>query len=542
MKCFFAACLLLFTLASNAQVSQLSISDDFKVVNHEYRDQTISNAVYHNNSFYSVTNSGMGVGKWLFTKLYDVKLEVTLTRFDRTMKEIKEIKLNNGAKEFGPLLPSLFLMHDKLILAYFKAENKSSFDLYISKVNETTLEVTDTKKICTVQQENVGLFKIESVISGGLVFISNSTDGDKMLLACKTASNKLQTFIIDQQLEIVRRTDIPLNTPDAIVSSAVLTKDNLECMLISSELDTKLVYVGSDGRKGQRNLPVNTVQKLYVPKLQLSKNGKSIWLYAATTSSGKADESSNGLQLMQFDCTTQQLSKPIVYRFNAEMLDIIAQREGKSERRSKDYRYYFRPQLIEMENSRVVMLGSPEMIEQSSYTVTDGSRSQTTVKTAFNVGPVIAFFPDQTGADLSYTIIPRKILLSKSNSSGSGAVTFLQVPGISNSSSSFVAKTVGNKIVVIYNDNEENLSREADQKVIKTHSAKNFVLAEAVITDDKRIMHRKQMGENIKGISTYYLGNAVQNSVGEFVFPVGKEGVGFTKQVFTNWCFVSVKM
>jgi hypothetical protein len=539
MKCFYAACLFLLTLPSNAQVSQLSLSEDFKVVNHEYRDQTISNAVYHNNGFYTVTNSGMGVGKWLFTKLYDVKLEVTLTRFDRNMKEVKEIKLSNGAKEFGPLLPSLFLMQNKLVLVYFKSENKSSFDLYMSKVNETTLEVTDTKKICTFQQENVGLFKIESVISGGLVFISNSTDGDKTLLACKTSSNKLQTFIIDQQLEVVRGSEMTLNTPDAIVSSAVLTKDNLECMLISSELDTKLMYVGPDGKKGQRNLPVNAVQKLYAPKLQLAKNGKSIWLYAATTATGKSDESSNGLQLIQFDCTTQQLSKPLVYRFSAEMLDLIAQREGKTERRSRDYRYYFRPQLLELKNNQTVLVGSPEMIEQSSYTVTDGSRSQTTVKTAFNVGPVIAFFPGQSGADLSYTLIPRKILLSKSNSSGTGAVTFLQVSGISNSSSSFVAKAVENRIIVVYNDNEENLSRELDQKVIKTHSAKNLLLAEAVISDNRSIAHRTQLGENMKGVTTYYLGNAVQNSTGDFVFPVGKEGVGYTKQVFTNWCFIN---
>lgn len=538
MKCFYAACLLLFALASNAQVSQLSISDDFNVVNHEYRDQTVSNAVYHNNGFYSVTNSGMGMGKWLFTKLYDVKWEVTLTHFDRNMKEVKEVKLSNGAKEFGPLLPSLFLMQNQLVLVYFKAENKSSFDMYISKVNETTLDVTDTKKICTFQQENVGIFKLESIISGGLVFISNSTDGDKTLFACKTASNKLQTFIINQQLEVVRRSEMLLNSPEAIVSSAVLTKDNLECMLINSAMDTKLFYVGADGKKGQKNLPVNAVQKVYAPRLQLAKNGKSVWLYAATTPTGQSDESSNGLHLLQFDCTTQQLSKPFFYRFSSEMLDIIAQREGKSEGNNKDYRYYFRPQLLELENSRVVFVGSPEMIKQSSNTVIDGSRTQTTVKTEFNVGPVIAFFPDQAGTDLPYIQIPRKILLSKSNSGGTGAVTFLQVSGISNSSSSFVAKAQGNSIIVVYNDNDENLSREADQKVIKTQSAKSLVLAEAFISDNISLVYRKQLGENMKGVATYYLGNAVQNSVGELIFPVGKEGVGYTKQVFTNWCFI----
>ena len=72
MKRFLALLLLnYFSSVSFSQHSQISYSNDFKIAEKEYQDQTISNSIYYNNSFYTVTNSGIGGAKWLFTKLYD---------------------------------------------------------------------------------------------------------------------------------------------------------------------------------------------------------------------------------------------------------------------------------------------------------------------------------------------------------------------------------------------------------------------------------------------------------------------------------------
>lgn len=539
MKLAFVTLLVTLSVSASCQLSQVSFSDDFKVINHDYRDQIVGNAIYHKNSFYSVTNSGIGLGKWLFTKLYDIKFDVALAQYSSDMKTIKEQKLDNGEKNFGPIPPSLFFMQNKLVLLHFKSENKSSYDLYLSHVDENSLALSNTKKICTFLQENVGILKLQSALNDGMAFVCNSIDGEKTLIACKTAPGKLQSYIIDTNLNVVRKTDIPAPGNGVYISSAVLTKDNLECLVIKSEQDTKIVHVAPDGRKGQKIISVAGPQKMYATYAKLANNGKSIYIYSATNPTGQRSESCNGLQLMKFDCAAMQFSKPVDYRFTTDVLEIIAQRDGKSERRSKEYQYDFRPVLIELENEKIVILGSPEMSEQSSYTTMDGNRSQTTVKTEMNVGPVIAFFPSVTGASLEHVLIPRKIELSKSNSGSSGGVSFLQVMGTSGSALGFIAKSSGNKIVILYNDNETNVNSSADQKTVKSKSTKSFVLAEAVLLDDKTIVHRKQIADNIKGSATYHLGNAVQNTSNQLVFPIGKDGVGFDKKIFTNWCFIN---
>ena len=63
-------CLLSFlALPCFSQHSQVTLSEDFKIAEKEYQDQTVSHSVYYNNSFYTATNSGIGGNyKWAFEK------------------------------------------------------------------------------------------------------------------------------------------------------------------------------------------------------------------------------------------------------------------------------------------------------------------------------------------------------------------------------------------------------------------------------------------------------------------------------------------
>src|ERR1700722_12493045 len=117
MKHAVAIVFLLFTASRLfAQHASATISSDFKVKEGEYKDQTVTHSIYYNDNFYTVTNSGASGAKWLFTKLYDVTYTVTLTRFDRNMKTIGQSELENGKKDFGPLMPSMLSFNDKLYL------------------------------------------------------------------------------------------------------------------------------------------------------------------------------------------------------------------------------------------------------------------------------------------------------------------------------------------------------------------------------------------------------------------------------------------
>src|SRR6478735_9123728 len=92
--------LFLCSFNSFSQHSQITMSDEFKVVENDFRHRTVSHSVFHNNSFYTVNNSAFSRAKWLFTKLYDVKFSITLSKFDDKMNTIKEFEIEKGERLF----------------------------------------------------------------------------------------------------------------------------------------------------------------------------------------------------------------------------------------------------------------------------------------------------------------------------------------------------------------------------------------------------------------------------------------------------------
>ncbi|HSB94761.1 MAG TPA: hypothetical protein VLC28_16670, partial [Flavitalea sp.] len=106
MKTFTSVCIVLI-LSFNAfsQRSKITMSDEFKVVENDFRHRTVSHSVYHNNAFFTVNNSGISKAKWLFTKLYDLKFSITLSKFDGKMNTIKEFDIEQGEKIYGPVPP-----------------------------------------------------------------------------------------------------------------------------------------------------------------------------------------------------------------------------------------------------------------------------------------------------------------------------------------------------------------------------------------------------------------------------------------------------
>jgi len=212
----------------------MTVSNDFKTSEKGYTDQTITHSIFHNDCFYTATNSGIGGNyKWAFTKLYDMKYIVTISKFDKNEQKLKEIELENGGRVFGPLAPKLILLNNRLCLVYFKTDTDISFDLYLSMIDEDNLSLKETKKICTIKQENIGIFKLESVLNSNLVYLTHSADGTKGYIACKTSANTILTFVIDNSLNFVKQSS--LRTAEGFeIGSAVLTNDNVECIVLNS--------------------------------------------------------------------------------------------------------------------------------------------------------------------------------------------------------------------------------------------------------------------------------------------------------------------
>ncbi|MEO5594951.1 MAG: hypothetical protein ABIR15_14740 [Chitinophagaceae bacterium] len=529
-----------------SQHSQLTVSEDFKIVEKEYQDETIAHSVYHNNCFFSATNSGIGSNyKWAFTKLYDLKYAVTISKFDKNMNKVKDFVLENGEKAFGPLLPQLLLVNNKLCLVFFQSDNKSSFNLYLAPIEETNVTMGEKIKICTIQQENVGIFKLESIVNAGIVYFSNSADNSKTLIACNASPGNILTFVIDNNLNILKQTAIHTNNAGFEISSAVLTNDNLECMVLASDKDTKIVCNTADGKKSEMKLNPSGNLVPYNTRANLSNDGKSICIYSTSAMMDREDKSCNGFLVSQLDCSNLKLSKSQAYEFSPEFLETVYNKGAGFKHKKEFFIHNFIPRLIELDNGSLAIIGSPQFISSSTSQSGPNMNNQTHMvsTTTAETGSVFAFFPNKNGKTFEYAFVPRNLTFSIGQSSGSGAIKIVSSPSFSTSYAGFTAAKSGDGIVILYNDGKKNMEKAENDKIAETTSPKDIVLAEALINKDKKLEYRKLIDNSTSSRYTYYLGNTIPTSISSIIFPIGKQGVGFNarKTYYTNWCFVDLK-
>jgi hypothetical protein len=496
--------------------------------------------------FYTVTNSGASGSKWLFAKLYDVAYAVTVTRFDKDMNKIGEAELENGNRDFGPLQPSMLCFNNKLYLAYFKAAGKTSFSLYLATIDQNDLSLGTPLTICTIQQENVGFSHIMSVIEGGLVYFAISPDNTRLLVAYKSAPGKVQTIVLDDALHVLTQATVPINLPSFSIPSAVLTNDNGACLILNSTEGIRILGIAPDGHKTEtRYNPVGNLAPNNC-HAKLARDGKSIFIFGTANNSPEPSQIwCGGFMVSRLDAATFKLSKPLTYTFDGDFLQSVVEKGGGIRHKREFALYNFSPQLFEMDNGDIVLIGSPEATTQqvSQSAPNMENRTEMIATTTLNVGPVVVLFPDMKGKSFDQVIIPRQIEIYKSDRSGSQAIQVVQAPGISSVPAGFIATPLGEDIVIIYNDNTKNLSESVDEKVKVSKWAGDLELAEALINKNKKLEYRKLVSKIDQLRATYYLGDAIPTNSSSIIFPIGKEGLAFNaaKTIFTNWCFLDIK-
>ena len=543
--------LFLFILVSPRLLSQhssVSISNEFKVKENGFKDQTVTHSIYYNDNFYTATNSGTSGAKWLFTKLYDVAYSVTITKYDKDMNKVADVELENGKRNFGPLQPSMLCFSNKLYLAYFKAADKASMSLYLARIDENDLSLGEPLTICKIQQENVGFSSIMSVIEGGLVYFAISPDNTRLLVACKSAPGKVQTMVLDDGLHVLKNSTAPVNLQSFDIPSAVLTNDNGACLVLHSTEGTRILGIGPDGQKTEtRYNPVGGVAPNNC-HAQLARDGKSIFIFGTSIPGLEPSKIwCGGFMVSRMDAATFKLSKPLTYAFDAGFIQSAVENGGGIEHKHEYSLFNFTPQLLEMDNGDIVVIGSPEgtteRVSQSAPNPMMQNRTETTTTATMHVGPVFVLYPDTKGKTFEQVIIPRKIEISRASSGGYGAVQVMAAPGIASAPAGFIATPMGDDIIIIYNDNTKNLAESVDEKIKVSKWASDLELGEALINKEKKLEYRKLVSQIDKYRATYYLGEAVPTNTSSIVFPIGKQGEGFNgnKTIYTNWCFLDIK-
>ncbi len=539
------------TIQAIAQQSVLTLSEEFKVKDKGWKDQYIDHAVHADEHFFTVTNStvsGETKMKYVFVKLYDINYAITVSKFDKNMNPVKQIELNNGAKEFGPIVPEIFLFQNTPHIAYFKSADKASYTLYVAPINKNTLELGKPTKLTTFQQENVGIFKIEKILNSPHIFITQSPDNSKLMVIAQNDEASVESYIFDQELKLLKKSKIRITATDYTISNPLLTNDLVQCMLINQEGKTNLVCQSIDGKKletklfGTGDMYPNSIDT------KISKDGKKI-IIAASSIDPVGRVSCNGFLMYYLDCNNLQLSETKKYLYPTPFIESLKDYGAAIKEKKNIIVYNFLPMIVELENGNIAIVGSPERTEysQSSYTSTSASgasqmRSTSSVKTY--IGSLLVFFPDATSGTFTYSIVPRKFEFSKSSDVPVRFITIVPSLGtISKSTAKFIALNQGNEVAIFYNTLRENLNLSDSKKIETATGDKNLIIAETRINAGTNLPVCRQLGPDPAGKFSYFIGNDVPTNSQSIIFPIGKErlrwAVNASRDVFSYWCFIN---
>ena len=523
--------LLTITVANvYSQEFKVGFSNEFEI-----KDLGLMQNVKIGDSYFREEVTTGGPKFFLTVKLSKMKYGITLYRYDANMKETQKLELDNGKKEFGPLVSRMIGFDDKLLLFYYRYTPEETIKLFVSQIEPSTLAITDTKEIFTYNQQNVGLFKLEDALQNRLSFALNP-DKSKILITSTGVANEVFTCILDKKLNISRKTNSRLPGYDKLVFTSVYL-DNDDNKYLSYEY-------ANGNRKTRAALIQNNLGKEKHCKLELADRNFSAnsivfknsadhsKVYAYSTYNGMSQ--SEGICITTVDPMNLNIGKPILYPYPDEILKKSYKFEGSDRARDKYSMKAIDYSLNELQDGTLALTGFASFKTVNEvYKFTGGLDYERSYRTLYAC-PIITLFisPTQTG---TFSIIPREQIVVESYSMGAT---------ISELSESFGVITIPykNSIICIYDDKESNLNEPDPDKVKVIKGTHELELASVTINSNGNITSRKIIAENAKGKMIFFTQYAQQMSPSQFVIPIGREKTTFMRFVkeITQWATVDL--
>lgn len=530
----------LFVCSASTAFSQyftVRYSDDFKTTEGRTKNRVIEGSVYHNGFFYTaVNNKPIGMGKWVFTKVFDLKQPIQLRKSDINMNQVGELSLEGGAKAFAPISPILIQFNGRLLVGYYKPNNKERFDYYLGVVNEESLQVSDETIVFSIPMENAGLGKMQKLMDRAAAFnVSVSPDDSQLLVSVMKDETTLMVKVLSKELKVERKYESKLkgNKLANLYRSLLAADKSIFCVLSTGNDNMSVLVIDSTGKKQELKttdfIPGRFVRNLF---FQRSKAGDAVYFYT-TFYSGKEDSANcSGFFVGSYDLQKQQLSKKAEYLFDAKQLAEMLERAPNKKGEKPEMEKRFFSVLTEGDNGALVFSGSSKNVGYASTTY----NGKTTLWTSAHIGSVYSFFLGKELTVESYVVLPRKILFTSADRGGGSHASIL-----ASDLYSIRVFPKGDGLVLVYNDYILNLKQPLDKPAYSSNTSNNLVLAEAEIHRDGKIVYRNQITDDQKGAFTIRLSEALTNKATNSLFaPIGKTGFGFNngKDIYIRWCIL----
>ena len=121
-------------------------------------------------------------------RLNKIHYSVTLFRYDKAYNLIKKNEISTDENEMGPIEPRLVLIHHLVYLIYYN-QSDSGINVNIASINETDLGIQNVKKLLSLSLKNITAGRFSDFFSYYDLKIETSPDGNHLLFMFHSGIN-----------------------------------------------------------------------------------------------------------------------------------------------------------------------------------------------------------------------------------------------------------------------------------------------------------------------------------------------------------------
>lgn len=211
MKYLFLPCLLALSILTHAQryeIKTLGILKDQK---------NTPDLVKYGSRFYGITSAAKARMGWTMN-MEKAKSSNKLLAYDKQVNLFKETELENGKEVFGPFSSFLEIISNKLYFISYRYTESTGIEIFAAEVDTVSVSPREAKKIITIDQKNVGLFKTMNLFYSYNFVVKASPDQSKYLFLWMPGVNETFFFTV---------TDNKLNKLNSVNGSIEKASDPL---------------------------------------------------------------------------------------------------------------------------------------------------------------------------------------------------------------------------------------------------------------------------------------------------------------------------
>jgi hypothetical protein len=490
LSAFLSAC----SLFAFSQTIKSTIVEDPKQIQHTVKWAFLETTEYSDgdNMIRIESNRDNNHQLGYVAKMSTIKHNIILHKFDANRVEIVTNKLENNQNVFGPIQTKSAEFGHRLLLFYFRYDDKDSLRLYVSEINRKSLELVNTQFLYSYQQDNVGLFKIgKATQHNPLVRIS--PDSSKLLLAYQNIRGELYTAVFGDQCNLLRQGVFKNNVlAENDVTDAVIENSGNDELVVSlpknpfSTLPLKGIIIQNLDKKekyqefGEGN-PGGALVNCHI---SCAKDNSKVYVFGDYA----GENASAGSWLAEIVSQNLKVGRPSLFPYPDDLKEKVykigfgVKRHGNFDILDINYN------LVEFENGSLALCGHPVYREDrrsSGFTSSVSMHRGAGNEIPF-AGPIIAAFFDKGRIGKNYAMIPRNENLCEGSEG-------IYLP-------------YQDKLVVIYNDYKKNIEGEIlDHGVHQSGWSyiKELSLAYAIINKTGTIQERKLISEGVSRMNFY---------------------------------------